>query len=62
MLEYLFFKCIYARILIGWVYFNLMVVHPAAAPFTVEELLFGINHQRRFEGKKAGILILTSFP
>ena len=46
-LEHLFFECIYARILVGWVYFNLMVVHPAATPFTVEELPFGINQRQR---------------
>ena len=46
MLEHLFFECIYARILVGWVYFNLMVVHPAATHFTVEELLFGINQRQ----------------
>ncbi|CAB4018750.1 Hypothetical predicted protein [Paramuricea clavata] len=46
-LEHLFFECAYARILVGWVYFNLMVVCPSAPPFTVEELLFGINTNRR---------------
>jgi hypothetical protein len=45
--EHLFFECIYARILVGWVYFNLMVVHSAATSFTVEELLFGINQRQR---------------
>ena len=46
-LEHLFFECSYARILVGWVYFNLMVVCPSATPFTVEELLFGVDKHRR---------------
>ena len=44
--EHLFFEWIYARILDDWVYVNLMVVYPAATPFTVEELLFGINRHQ----------------
>ncbi|CAB4034137.1 Hypothetical predicted protein [Paramuricea clavata] len=44
-LEHLFFECAYARILVGWV-FVLMVVCPSAPPFTVEELLFGVNTNR----------------
>jgi hypothetical protein len=46
-LEHLFFECRYARILVGWVYFNLMMYDGSATPFTVEELLFGFSRARR---------------
>jgi hypothetical protein len=46
-LEHLFFECRYARILVGWVYFNLMQYDGSATPFTVEELLFGVSRVRR---------------
>ena len=46
-LEHLFFECRYARILVGWVYFNLMQYDGSATSFTVEELLFGVSRARR---------------
>ena len=46
-LEHLFFECELARLLVAWVYFNLMSCHPTARRFTVEELLFGFSAERR---------------
>ena len=46
-LEHLFFECELARLLVGWVYFNLMQVDPVATPFSVVELLFGFSLERR---------------
>ncbi len=46
-LEHLFFECRYSRILVGWVYFNLMMYDATATPFTVDELLFGFSRERR---------------
>ncbi len=46
-LEHLFFECRYSRILVGWVYFNLMMYDATATPFTVDELLFGLSRERR---------------
>jgi hypothetical protein len=37
MLEHLFLECWLARIATGWIYFNLLQVHPAAHTFTVDE-------------------------
>jgi hypothetical protein len=46
-LEHLFFECELARLLVGWVYFNLMQVDPVATPFSVVELLFGFSLEQR---------------
>ena len=46
-LEHLFFECRYSRILVGWVYFNLLGYEANARPFTVDELLFGFCQERR---------------
>ena len=44
-LEHLFFECRYSRILVGWVYFNLLGYDANARPFTVDELLFGFSQE-----------------
>lgn len=46
-LHHLFFECGYARFLVGWVYFHLLLYDPTASPFTVRELLFGFEKPRR---------------
>ncbi len=46
-MEHLFFECHYSHILVGWVYFNLMLYDATATPFTVDELLFGFSIERR---------------
>ena len=46
-LEHLFFECRYSRILVGWVYFNLMMYDATATPFSVDKLLFGFSRERR---------------
>jgi hypothetical protein len=46
-LELLFFECRVARIVTGWIFFNLLQVDPTASKFTVDELLFGFTTERR---------------
>ena len=46
-LEHLFFECELARLLVAWVHFNLWQICPAAAAFSVTELLFGFSSERR---------------
>ena len=46
-LEHLFFESELARLLVAWVYFNLMSCHPTTRRFTVNELLFGFSAERR---------------
>ena len=46
-LEHLFFECRYARLLVAWVYFNLLQYDARATNFTVKELLFGFSRERR---------------
>jgi hypothetical protein len=46
-LEHLFFECRVARIVTGWIFFNLLQVDPTANKFTVDELLFGFTTERR---------------
>ena len=46
-LEHLFFECRVARIVTGWILFNLLQFDPTANKFTVDELLFGFMTERR---------------
>ena len=46
-LEHLFFECELARLLVAWVFFNLMSCNPTAWRFSVDELLFGFSVERR---------------
>ena len=45
-LEHLFFECTVARLLVGWVYAQLLRVDPLARAFSVDELLFGFSQDR----------------
>ena len=45
-LEHLFFECELARLLVAWVFFNLMLRNPTAQRFSVDELLFGFSAAR----------------
>ena len=45
-LEHLFFECELACLLVAWVHFNLWQICPAAAVFSVTELLFGFSSER----------------
>ena len=46
-LEHLFFECKLARLLVAWVFFNLMSCNLTARRFSVDELLFGFSAERR---------------
>ena len=46
-LEHLFFECELARLLVAWVFFNLMSCNPTAQRFSVDELLFDFSAERR---------------
>ena len=46
-LEHLFFECELARLLVAWVFFNLLSCNPTARRFSVDELLFGFSAERR---------------